>query len=292
MPFPQALARARWILGGWQRSGRLWCYGRSCWWCSQPVIKRSSPAGSGQGRRGPVKEGYTVVALLLKPSLGLFWLVGRHQVLLPHPGSLTGHLIAPGDHHTLQYIQVHFGVDFQDNFEDMRWHDVALTWNHTKDYNRSHPKGHPMRWAVPSSIKPSGFAFWGCWQWFCWHNFGSVESMNCTAVHLRSRSLNIESLSDMIEGCYRSWDLYTTGQLVDGLQQKKKTVFSLNRNEIMSSFLGRQFYHSTLYFVVLRAKQIPLNHWWFKLNQVILYQNQSFLAIIWFQLTFPFITWF
>ena len=46
--------------------------------------------------------------------------------------------------------------------------------------------------------------------------------MSFTAVHLRSRSLNIMSLSDMIEGSYRSWDLYTTGQLVDGLQQKKK----------------------------------------------------------------------
>ena len=51
---------------------------------------------------------------------------------------------------------------------------------------------------------------------------GSIESMNCTAVHLRSRSLNIVSLSDMIESSYNSWDLYTTGQLVDGLQQKKK----------------------------------------------------------------------
>ena len=46
--------------------------------------------------------------------------------------------------------------------------------------------------------------------------------MSCTAEHLRSRSLNIVSLSDMIEGSYRFWDLYTTGQLVDGLQQKKK----------------------------------------------------------------------
>ena len=28
----------------------------------------------------------------------------------PSPaGSATGHLIAPGDHHTLQHIQVHFG---------------------------------------------------------------------------------------------------------------------------------------------------------------------------------------
>ena len=128
-------------------------------------------------------------------------------------------------------------------------------------------------------------------------------------MHLRSRALNIVSLSDMIEGSHRSWDLYTTGQLVDSLQQKKKrkrkrkpvfikrkwnhvvfsmaTIlsfhpvedsyhswdlyttgqlvdglqqkkkkkkkkkkenrFSLNGNGIISSFLGRQFYHSTLY---------------------------------------------
>ena len=37
---------------------------------------------------------------------------------------------------------------------------------------------------------------------------------------------NCVIVSDMIEGSYRSWDLYTTGQLVDGLQQKKrKPVF-------------------------------------------------------------------
>ena len=51
------------------------------------------------------------------------------------------------------------------------------------------------------------------------------RDMSCTAVHLWSRLLNIVSLSDMIEGSYRSWDLYTTGQLVDGPQQKKKTGF-------------------------------------------------------------------
>ena len=95
-----------------------------------------------------MREGYKVVALLLKPSLGLFGLVGWRLVLLPHPGSATGHLIAPGDHHTLQHIQVHFGVDFQADFEDVRWHDVALTKNHTKDHNRSrklcfhHTAGH------------------------------------------------------------------------------------------------------------------------------------------------------
>ena len=132
MPFPQAPAGVQQILGGWQQSGWLWCCGRSCWWSSRHMTKRSSPAGSGWGRRGPVREGYKVVALLLKPSLGLLGLVGCYRVLLPHPGSAASHLIAPRDHHTLQHIQVHFGVDFQADFKDVRWHDVALTWNHTK----------------------------------------------------------------------------------------------------------------------------------------------------------------
>ena len=81
--------------------------------------------------------------------------------------------------------------------------------------------------------------------------------MSYTAAHLRSRSLNIVSLSDMIEGSYCSWHLYTTGQLVDGLQQKKKkrkeNRFSLKGNGTMSSFLGQQFYRSTLYTRILRA---------------------------------------
>ena len=76
-----------------------------------------------EGGVGPVREGYKVVTLLLKPSLGLFGLVGRCGVLLPHPGSANGHLIAPGDHHTLQHIQVHFDVDFQADFENVRWRD-------------------------------------------------------------------------------------------------------------------------------------------------------------------------
>ena len=63
--------------------------------------------------------------------------MGRRRVLLPHIGSATGNLIAPGDHHTLKHIQVHFGVDFQADFKDVRCYDVALTWNHTKDPNRS-----------------------------------------------------------------------------------------------------------------------------------------------------------
>ena len=128
MPFPLAPAGARRIFGGWRQSGWLWCCGRSCWWCSRRMTKGSSPAGSGRVGGGPIREGYKVVALFLKPGLGLFVLVGRRRVLLPHPGSATGHLIASGDHHILQHIQVHFVIDFHANFEDVRWHDVAFTW--------------------------------------------------------------------------------------------------------------------------------------------------------------------
>ena len=75
------------------------------------------------------------------------WWCSRRMTKWRSPGSATGHLIAPGDHHTLQHIQVHFGVDLQADFEDVRWHDVALTWNHTKDHNSSrklcfHHPGH------------------------------------------------------------------------------------------------------------------------------------------------------
>ena len=155
MPFSQTPVGARRILGRWWWSGWLWCCGR---WCSRHMTKQSSPTGSGRGRRVPVREGYKVVALLLKPSLGLFGLVGQCRVLLPHPGSATGHLITPGDQHTLQHIQVHFGVNFQADFEDVRWHDVALTWNHTKDHNCSrklcfHHPGHvPVIRGYPAMV--------------------------------------------------------------------------------------------------------------------------------------------
>ena len=217
MPFPQAPAGARRILGRWQAGFDVGDV-LDIW--PNEVFLRVQVRWGGE----PVREGYKVVAILLKPSLGLFGLVGRCQVLLPHPGSATSHLIAPGDHHTLQHIQVHFGVNFQTDFEDVRWHDVALTWNHTEDHNCSqkvcfHHPGH-----APVTRGNPDFHFEGPGNGpvvITW----SVESMSCTAVHLRSGSLNIVSLSDIIEGSYRSWDLYTTGQLVDGLQQKKKTGF-------------------------------------------------------------------
>ena len=165
MLFPQALEGVWRILGGWRWSGWLWCCGRSCWWCSRCMTKRSSPAGSGRGE-GAVREGYKVVALLLKPSLGLFGLVGQHRVLLPHPGSANGHLIAPGDHHTTREFHQWF-------LGPLRWTPWSRSsWQCPQPLASVPPplKGRPMHWAVPSSVEPSEFAFWGCWQWSCCHN--------------------------------------------------------------------------------------------------------------------------
>ena len=48
----------------------------------------------------------------------------------------------------------------------------------------------------------------------------------CVRRGITKREKVSKSSSDIfVEGSYRSWDLYTTGQQVDGLQQKKKTGF-------------------------------------------------------------------
>ena len=245
MPFPQAPAGARWILGGWRRSGWLWCCGRSCWWCSRRMTKRSRPAGSGRGRRGPVREGCKVVALLLKTSLGLFGLVGRRRVLLPHPESATGHLIAPGDHHTLQHIQVHFGVNLQADFEDVRWHYVTLTWNHTKDHNRSRKLCFHHPGNVPVIRGNPGLHF------ECTGNGPVVITCIGRAHELYSGASPISLVEYCVTFRHDRRLLSLLGFVLNWptiwwSATKKENRFSLNGNGIMSSFLGRQFYRSTL----------------------------------------------
>ena len=282
------------------------------------MTKRSSPGVSCRGRRGRMREGYKVIALLLKPSLGLFGLVGRRRVLLPHPGSATGHPISPVDYHTLQHIQVHFGVDLK----DVRWHDVALTWNHTKDHNRSrklcfHHPGHVpvirsntdlhfegaghdlvvMTWIgrnheLYSSVSPislvehcvtfrhdrrllsiftnhsarGGYDTSSIFKWSLTglnseFSFSQISCLNKAEETSLSYYLlmaggriigfipflrvlvrcEMQLARSRKEGSYRSWDLYTTGQLVDGLLQKKKTGFHSTEMESCRLFYGDNF---------------------------------------------------
>ena len=214
------------------------------------MTKRSSPKDSDRGRRGPVREGYKVVALLLKPNLGLFGLVGRRQVLLLHPRSATGHLIAPGDHHSLQHIQVHFGVDFQANFEDVRWHDVALTWNHTKDHNHNqklcfHHPGHvPVICGNPDlHFEGAGngpvVITWISREHELYSGASSISLIEHYVTFRHDRRLLL------LLGFVHNWP---TSRWT---ATKKENRFSLNRNGIMLSFLGRQFYRSTLYIIMI-----------------------------------------
>ena len=123
--------------------GWLWCCGRSsCWWCSRPMSgKRSSAAGSGRGRRGTVRKGVKSRSTPSEAKPGSLWTCGPAPSLLPaaQPRVLP---LTSWLHQELHctpdlHIQLHFDVDFQADFDDVRWHDVALSWNHTKDHNRS-----------------------------------------------------------------------------------------------------------------------------------------------------------
>ena len=186
------------------------------------MTKGSSRAGSDRGRRGPVRERYHVVALLLKPRLGLCRLVGQRKILLPHPRSATGHLIAPGDHHTLLHIQVHFGVDFQATSKlsgGMMWHDVALTWNHTKDHNRSQKLCFHHPWHVPVISGNSDLHFDGA------GNGPVVITCIGRVYELYSGASSITLFEHCVTFRHGRKLLLILGFVHNGQQQKKKTGF-------------------------------------------------------------------
>ena len=149
MPFPRAPAGAQRILGGWRRSDWLWWCGRSCWWCSRRMTKRSSPAGSGRRWRAVSERRVQSRSTPSEAKPGSLWTCGP----APSPAATPTVCHRPPDctrgSYTLQHILVHCGVDFQASFEDVRWHDVALIWNYTKDHNRSRKLCFPHPGHVP-----------------------------------------------------------------------------------------------------------------------------------------------
>ena len=170
----------------------------------------------------------------------------RRRFLLPHLGSATGHLIAPGDHHTLQHIQVHFGVNFQADFEDVWWYDGALTWNHTKDHYRSQKLcfHHPAH--VPVIRNNPDLHFEGTGNGpvvITWigrqHELYSGASPISPVEHCVTFRHDRRLLS--LLGFVHNWPTSRWSAT------KNENRFSLNGNGIMSSFLGRQFYHSIRY---------------------------------------------
>ena len=63
-------------LGKWRRSGWLWCCGRSCWWGSRRMTKRSSPVGSGWRRSGANERRVQSCCTLSEAKPGSLWTCG------------------------------------------------------------------------------------------------------------------------------------------------------------------------------------------------------------------------
>ena len=202
MPFPQAPVGARRILGRWRRSGWLWCYGNSCWWCSRRMTKRSSPAGSGRVRRGASESRVQSHSTPSEAKPGSLWTCGPAPSLAASPRVCH----RPLDWTIKPHTSAHSGTLCCWLSSLLRRCEAAWYCPHLKPYNRSrklcfHHPGH-----VPVIRDNPDLHFE-------WAGNGPVvitwigREHGCTAAHLWSRSLNIVSLSDMIDGCYRSWGL-------------------------------------------------------------------------------------
>ena len=90
------------------------------------MTKRSSPAGSSRGRKVASERRVQSHSTLSEVNNGSLWTCGP----APSPAATPRDCHRPHDctRESLnsQHMQVHFGVDFQADFEDVRWHDVAL----------------------------------------------------------------------------------------------------------------------------------------------------------------------
>ena len=143
---------------------------------------------------------------------------------------------------TLQHIQVHFGVDFQADFEDVRWHDVALTWNHTKDHNCSRK-----------------LCFHPPWARACL--FVAIQWLVLAVITLIGRETELYSGASpisLVEHCVTFRHDRRLLSLLGFVHnrptsrwsatKKRKPVFI--KRKWSRLFLGRQFYRSTLYIYI------------------------------------------
>ena len=96
-------------------------------------------------------------------------------------------------------------------------------------------------WVRPCYSRQSRFAFRGCWQWSCCHNLNRWYS-GASPISLVEHCVTFRHDRRLLShlGFVHNWPTSRW------FATKKENRFSLNRNEIMSSFLGRQFYRSNL----------------------------------------------
>ena len=146
--------------------------GRACWWCSRRMTKRSSPAGSDQGRE------YASERRLQSVSLASFWSQAWVFLNLWAGAESCCHTYGlPPATWLHQGITTLFSTSRYTLLLTLKptskmWGGmiVVLTWNHTKDHNRSrklcfHYPGHVLVIRGNPDLH-----FEGALQWSCCHN--------------------------------------------------------------------------------------------------------------------------
>ena len=180
------------------------------------MTKRSSPAGSGRGWRRSVREVYKVVALFLKPSLGLFELVGRRRVL--HATPRVCH--RPSDcTRGSPHSSAHPGTPWCWLSSRLRRYELAWCGPRLKthqNHNPSqklcfhHPRHVPLIRGNPDlHLEGAGngpvVSTWIGREHYLYSGASPISLVEHCVTFRHDRRLLL------------SWDLYTTGQLVDGL---------------------------------------------------------------------------
>ena len=135
--------------------------GRSCWWCSQSMTKRSSPAGSGRGGGSERKVQSRSTPSEAKPwSL---WSCGP----APSPAATPRVCHRPPD--------CTRGSPHSSPLPGTLWCWLSSRLRRCEEVWCGLPFHHHQRVVrcvelCPQVLWPSGFAFWWCWQWSCCHN--------------------------------------------------------------------------------------------------------------------------
>ena len=210
------------------------------------MTKQSSPAGSGRGRRGTNERRVQSRSNPSEAKPGSLW------TCRPAPSLAATPRVCHRPHDCIRgspHSSAHPGTlwfDFRADFEDVRWYDVALNWNHTKHHNHSwklcfyHPGHIPVIRSNPDlHFEGAGngpvVITWIGREHALYSGASPISLVEHCITFRHDRRLL--SLLGFVHNTPTSrWS-----------STRKENRFSLNGNGIMSSFLGWQFYCSTLY---------------------------------------------
>ena len=212
------------------------------------------PAGSGWGRRGASERRVQSCSTPSETKPGSLWTCG------PAPSPAATPKVchrSPDCTSGSPHSSAHPGTLWCWLSSQLwgRWHDVALTWNHTKDHNRSwklcfHHPGHvPVIRGNPDlhfEVAGNGpvVITWIGREHELYHGASLILLIEHCVTFRHDRRLL--SLLQFVHNWPTSkWSA-----------TKKENRFSFNGNGIMSSFLGQQFYRSSLYSFPCIWKQI------------------------------------